>query len=212
MEIISHRGYWKDGFEKNKQIAFERSFSLGLGTETDLRDSNGHIVISHDMPTGNEITLSELFIMYKDNGCEGTLALNIKADGLQKQVAAELETFGIKNYFLFDMSVPDCLVSLKDDLVCFARYSEYEPYSLLWERCQGIWYDSFHSSDIKPELIEKVISKGKRVCIVSPELHNRDHLPLWEVINKLDQKTINSNKIILCTDIPEAARDYFHGK
>ncbi len=38
MIILSHRGYWKEVSEKNKPIAFERSFSLGLGTETYIRD------------------------------------------------------------------------------------------------------------------------------------------------------------------------------
>lgn len=35
MIILSHRGYWKETHEKNLPIAFERSFSLGFGTETD---------------------------------------------------------------------------------------------------------------------------------------------------------------------------------
>ena len=39
MMILSHRGYWK---EKNLPIAFERSFSLGFGTETDYK---GELVI-----------------------------------------------------------------------------------------------------------------------------------------------------------------------
>ena len=38
MQVISHRGYWKAASEKNTQTAFKRSFSLGYGTETDVRD------------------------------------------------------------------------------------------------------------------------------------------------------------------------------
>ena len=59
MLILSHRGYWISPIEKNKDVAFNRSFSLGFGTETDVRDCAGKLVISHDMPDGNEKTLEE---------------------------------------------------------------------------------------------------------------------------------------------------------
>ena len=59
MIILSHRGYWKLESEKNKPIAFDRSFSLGFGTETDIRDYRGKLVISHDLADENSIQLSE---------------------------------------------------------------------------------------------------------------------------------------------------------
>lgn len=59
MKILSHRGYWKNSDEKNKENAFRRSFSLGYGTETDVRDCRGDLVISHDMPIGNEISCED---------------------------------------------------------------------------------------------------------------------------------------------------------
>ena len=59
MIIISHRGYWKCVDEKNTEIAFSRSFELDFGTETDVRDCLGKLVISHDMPDGSEIHFEE---------------------------------------------------------------------------------------------------------------------------------------------------------
>ena len=56
MIILSHRGYWKLEEERNRAAAFQRSFDLGYGTETDIRDIQGKLVISHDMPRGDEIT------------------------------------------------------------------------------------------------------------------------------------------------------------
>ncbi len=56
MQVISHRGYWKSAAEKNTTTAFARSFALGYGTETDVRDLNGELVISHDMPTQPAMT------------------------------------------------------------------------------------------------------------------------------------------------------------
>lgn len=212
VEIISHRGYWECDEEKNSEIAFLRSFKLGFGTETDLRDSGGRIVISHDIPRGDELSLMDFFFIYQQSGCAGTLALNIKADGLQKEVIHQLHSFGIQNYFLFDMSVPDCLASLNHGLECFARFSEFEPKSALWDKCQGVWYDSFSETELDLDLINTVINEGKRICIVSPELHKRNNLPLWENLLNLNADTLKSDKLILCTDIPEAARDFFNGK
>jgi nucleoside-diphosphate-sugar epimerase len=49
MNIISHRGFWLKDEEKNTIQAFERSFEFGFGTETDIRDYKGELVISYDM-------------------------------------------------------------------------------------------------------------------------------------------------------------------
>ena len=49
MEIISHRGLWNNTREKNSTQAFKRSFGFKIGTETDIRDYRGELVISHDI-------------------------------------------------------------------------------------------------------------------------------------------------------------------
>jgi len=48
MKVLSHRGYWKSDCEKNSESAFRRSFQLGFGTETDLRDLNGEMISPED--------------------------------------------------------------------------------------------------------------------------------------------------------------------
>ena len=53
IQIISHRGFWKNDEEKNTLEAFQKSFSNGFGIETDIRDLDGRIVISHDVPHSN---------------------------------------------------------------------------------------------------------------------------------------------------------------
>ena len=52
MRVVSHRGYWRDDAEKNSLPAFERSFALRFGIETDLRDAVGRLVVSHGIPIG----------------------------------------------------------------------------------------------------------------------------------------------------------------
>ena len=64
IEVISHRGYWKTPEERNAPVAFERSFSLGFGTETDVRDcvrdGVSELVISHDIPRGGEFAFADM--------------------------------------------------------------------------------------------------------------------------------------------------------
>lgn len=105
MEIISHRGYWHHKSERNLPVAFERSFDLGFGTETDVRDCSGRLLISHDMPTGKEITLDDLLDIMA--GRNLPLAINIKADGLAQAVTDTFAKHGHTNWFVFDMAVPD---------------------------------------------------------------------------------------------------------
>lgn len=210
MEIISHRGYWKESSEKNTEVSFERSFSLGFGTETDLRDFLGDIVISHDIPLEKKITFSEFLKCYKDSKCKGRLALNIKSDGLHQNIISQLIKSGVDNYFVFDMSIPDAIKSLEYGLNTFLRFSEYEPKNQLWEKCVGIWYDSFGTNKLDFVLIKEIIDEGKDVCIVSSELHNRDFESQWEIIKQLPKKYLESKSLLLCTDIPEKASEYFY--
>ena len=84
MKILSHRGYWKKPKERNTKVAFERSFSLGFGTETDIRDHNGKLVISHDMASNDAMLAEKFFDIYCSFSEPLPLALNVKAEGITK--------------------------------------------------------------------------------------------------------------------------------
>lgn len=206
MQILSHRGYWKDISEKNKAIAFERSFDLGFGTETDLRDICGKIVISHDMPNGNEMSFEDLLKIM--NGRNLPLALNIKADGQAEKIKELLAKYNHSNYFCFDMSIPDMIVQLKSGLNVFSGMSEILPNAPMFEQSQGIWLDSFYDNWWKPELIENLL-KQKKVCIVSADLHKRDSRYQWGIISEI--KNLHDDNLMICTDYPEQAREHFYG-
>jgi glycerophosphoryl diester phosphodiesterase len=203
MKIISHRGFWRAEEEKNSEIAFRRSFDLNYGTETDVRDSEGQLVISHDIPQGNEMAFdSFLSIMNKK---ELLLAINIKADGLAQLLKKMMQKYCRSKWFVFDMSIPDMRSHLEVGNPVFARMSEVETEPAWLDRIEGIWLDSFERDWIKRELIENFIRKGKRVCVLSPEIHGRAHEPVWNTL--LPQSKEDS--LILCTDIPEQAREFF---
>ena len=207
MEIISHRGYWKDVSEKNLPIAFNRSFDLNFGTEIDLRDYNSDIVVSHDIPNYSSTKLSDFLELYRKLGKSTTIALNIKSDGIQKILKSKLEQFQISNYFVFDMSIPDTIGYQKENLNFFSRQSEHEPVPVFYDECKGIWLDAFDDIWYNNELILGHLKNRKKVTIVSPELHKRSYSEFWDKL-KYDKIHLMQD-VILCTDFPEDARNYF---
>ena len=210
IEVISHRGLWKKLEEQNTIEAFYDSLEAGFGIETDIRDNCGDLVISHDIPTqtNNILTVDDFFNLYQKYGKNQTLALNIKSDGLSKLLKQKLDTFEINNYFVFDMSIPDTLSYQKESLNFFSRQSEYEMTPALYDKCSGVWIDSFHSAWVKEGVIIKHSENRKNICIVSPELHKRSHLADWK-----KYKDISNNNseltFIICTDFPVEARSFF---
>jgi len=236
MDIISHRGHWlfsnqttiSDNsqikttnppyrliidktrvysIEKNTLRAFERCFKLGLGTETDIRDYCGELVISHDIANRDNISVRNCLELYNNFNCTGTLALNIKADGLQEKLKELLNEYSIKNYFVFDMSIPDTIGYINSEIPFFSRQSEFEPIPSFYEECTGIWLDAFEGNWYGAGLIHNHLKKGKQVAIVSPDLHKHDPLPFWEYLRK--EKIHHIEDVIICTDLPEDAQAFF---
>jgi hypothetical protein len=203
MQIISHRGYWLQKPERNLPDAFHRSFDLGFGTETDVRDIAGQLVISHDMPTGGELTLDELLDIV--DGRNLPLAINIKSDGLAQTLKKTFEQHGHRNWFAFDMTVPDMRNYLQADLPTYTRLSEVEPLPVWLAQAVGVWLDCFDDEWFSNEIVSDLLSQGKQVCVVSPELHGRDPQPLWRQL--LDLRS--QGHLMLCTDIPEDAVNFF---
>lgn len=203
MQIISHRGYWRTAQERNLPEAFQRSFDLGFGTETDVRDVAGQLVISHDMPRGWELTLEGLLEIMA--GRNLPLAINVKADGLAQALKTTFEQYGHDNWFAFDMAVPDMRSYLHAGMNAYSRLSEVEPLAAWIDQAAGVWLDAFEGSWFSNELIIDLLSRGKQVCVVSAELHGRDHTALWQQLLELRSQS----GLMVCTDIPEAAAHFF---
>ncbi|WP_017258037.1 PI-PLC domain-containing protein [Pedobacter arcticus] len=211
MEILSHRGCWKLQSEKNTFEAFDKSFSLGFGTETDIRDLDGELVISHDMPVKEStiLTVKDFFSIYKKHNLDLPLALNIKSDGLQESLLKCLNEYQITNYFVFDMSVPDTLGYLRSEIAFFTRESEYEKKPSFYDEANGLWLDEFKSHWIDFSTLKTHADCKKQICIVSPDLHKRPYHSEWEDYKRWD-KQLKESKIMLCTDYPEEAEKFFN--
>ncbi len=147
MKILAHRGWWHHPAEKNTKTAFRRAFENGFGVETDTRDQNGVLKIAHDMPVGDGVMDFDTFLdLYKAYARAGTIALNIKAD--------------------------------------------------------GVWLDAFFGDWITPEVVEKHLAAGKKVALVSPELHGRDHSATWDL-----SRDLRGENLAICTDLPHKAAE-----
>lgn len=209
MQIISHRGFWSRPNEKNTIPAFENSFKNNFGIETDIRDYNSSLVISHDIPQIESILLQDVFLACSNCILQFPLALNIKSCGLALPLKKLLREYDIHKYFVFDMAIPDYLEYIKNDIIFFTRQSEYEKEPAFYESAKGIWIDSFCTTWFDNKLLLNHINNKKDVCIVSPELHAREYDSTWEMLKKISADYDINQKMLLCTDYPEKARRFF---
>lgn len=210
MKILAHRGLWFNRDERNSLSALFKGLDEGYGLETDVRDLNGQLVISHDMPIADSaIPLEQLLRYYTDGGFTSTLGLNIKADGLQEKLCRELQDHNIKHYFVFDMSVPDTLDYLKIGIPTFIRRSDLEHHPEITSRAQGVWLDELIEPWIDAEVILEQTAKADAVCIVSGELHGREYASQWAQIESALNLGCPSSKLLVCTDFPNKAERFF---
>ena len=206
MIILAHRGTWFAPDERNTAAAFERAFAAGFGVETDMRDHDGRLVIAHDPPSGDGLmSFGDFLGLYVRHGAPGELAINIKADGLSGLVEEALARARIDNAFVFDMSAPETLRYLRGRLKVFTRESEYEAPPAFYDRAEGVWLDCFERDWIDETAVARHLAAGKAVCVVSPELHGRPHEAAWSALRGVAGRP----GVMLCTDFPDAARDYF---
>ena len=164
MQILAHRGYWDSNISANSPQALKSALENGYGFESDVRDYMGHMVISHNIADDSCQNAEEIFqwlAKYDDKYC---FAINIKADGLKAILKEYLRKYNIKNYFLFDMSVPQMVEFAEMGLRFYTRQSEYETYPVMYEQAAGVWVDGFKRIDwITEELLKKHILCGKQV-------------------------------------------------
>jgi len=211
MKILAHRGYWNQDIGKNSPEALRTALEKGFGFESDVRDYMERMVISHNIATSSCQDAEEVFQWLHEFNDEYCFAINIKADGLKDILQSYFTKYSISNYFLFDMSIPQMVEFNEMGLRFFTRQSEVEPNPNMYNEAAGVWIDGFWRTDwITKELLDEHINNGKEVCLVSPDLHGKkNYKEFWQ---QLLDDGIDLNKVILCTDYPEEAREFFNGK
>lgn len=197
IRLLAHRGMWTSPEERNSRPALAASFTHGFGVETDIRDGAGTLIISHDPPAGGEPAATELAAWAAGHGLP--VAVNVKADGLSARVAALFAGTDV-DWFAFDMSVPETLRYAAERLPYLTRHSDVEPEPVLYEGAAGVWLDAFRSDWFGPAEVRRHLDAGKRVAVVSPELHGRPPERVWEWLAALE--VAPDENLMICTDHP----------
>ena len=182
MEILKHRVNSFENIDKN------------FGMEIDIRDHNGELVLSHDIPDSSSLIKLDDFLTKIDTN--KLLALNIKSAEIEKNLKKIVSDFNLKNYFTFDWAIPSLIKAQKNNLICAFRLSEFE--KELFPNCSWIWIDSFKEIWYDAKTLTDLKNKGFKLALVSPELHNRT--------NDLEkfEKIVNTGLAdAICTDNPE---------
>jgi hypothetical protein len=140
------------------------------------------------------------------------VAINVKADGLLPMLEQDLAAAGLdlRRGYAFDMSVPEMRAYVARSFPVFTRESEYEHDPAFLDMAQGIWIDNFSGHFKQAERAARRLSEGRRVAIVSPELHGRPHLTLWEELRAAALH--ERDGFAICTDFPREALQFFRGK
>lgn len=207
MRIISHRGQWNSSSEKNTRKAFQNSIDNDYGIETDIRDLNGELVISHDPPQQSDfpMTLNTFISLLEENDLP--IAINIKSDGLACILKDKMANYR-GEWFTFDMSGPETIRYIEAGIPVYCRHSDIETIPIFYDKCSGIWLDSFTSTIwYQEETIRSHLSNGKKVCVVSPELHKYDYKNTWSLLK--NSGLFTHKGLLLCTDFPKKASIYF---
>jgi hypothetical protein len=205
-KILAHRGLWKDELDleslpMNSLEAINRAVELGFGFETDLRDFQGDIAISHD-PV---LTMGNSFAELLRFDLDGLVAFNIKSDGIAPMINSEIKIAKPKfEYFFFDMSIPEMQRYARHDLPLADRMSEIEVFSV--SNRGYVWLDSFTTEWYVNDSEWRFLLENKKIIVVSPELHGRPYLQSWKWI--ANQMNLHSN-LYLCTDYPLQFLNYW---
>jgi hypothetical protein len=203
MNILSHRGLWKEPHNQNQMSSFATSQVEGFGTETDLRSYSGELYLSHDpigSPSG-KLKFEDLLTLWVKRP-ELPLFLNIKEDGLLPFLKPYQPLLEKLRVVFFDMSVPQLVQFSKvfPREMLATRFSEYEREPSAQDLCNWLWVDSFNS-DPELDVVRPFVSEKKMsLAIVSPDLHGRDPKPIWRRLRT--ERTLPNDSLYLCTDAP----------
>ena len=146
------------------------SIPSSVGIEFDVHAYGSNLIVTHD-PCTKGIKLKNFLEKNKNRLC----AINIKEEGIEREVIELSKEIGMKNFFLFDVSFPQVfrLASEYKNHLCL-RVSEYEKPTLneLTELCDYLWIDTFGGNFwMSREEIKYVKDLKYKLCFVSPELH-----------------------------------------
>jgi hypothetical protein len=176
----------------------EKSF----GIEVDVRSKNGELVMAHD-PFSDSHTLFHDWLESYDHNL---LIVNLKEEGLESKIIAQLNASGVSNYFFLDQSFPFLIKWSKlGERHCAVRVSEFESIETalsLAGKIDWVWVDCFTKFPLVGIDAKRLQDAGFKLCLVSPELQGRPaDTAIPELAKLLNERHITADAI--CTKNPE---------
>ena len=160
MIIIKHR------INKIKDL---RKLNKKLGVEVDIRSNLGELIIHHD-PFQKAILFEDWLIHYNHK----LLILNVKEEGLEKEILKLMDKYEIKNFFFLDQSFPFLIkTALSGEKRTAVRFSEYESINTVLKltgMVSWVWVDYFNHLPLDEKNYRNLKDAGFNLCLVSPEL------------------------------------------
>lgn len=214
MEILSHRGIGF-GEPENSVIGFKKALTSGFGLEIDVRQgATGEVVISHDEPLNSAVSLNEVADFLTQSTI--TIAVHLKQQ-TEKVWRPVCEIFVNRpNMFLFDptietaRAIKSAFPNIK--LAFSVGESHFSPTIYLLEEvlnlpeCDYIWWDEWVTvgSVYNISQLEKIRAAGKRLYVISPELHKYTNPPHEQAQNPQQcwKELLKFGVDGICTDFP----------
>ena len=164
MKLISHR---------RNTVSELVATDARYGVEVDIRSEGKRLIIHHDPLVGGE-SFDEWINAYR----HGTLILNVKEEGLEKQLISIMKSKGITDFFFLDQSFPFLVKwASAGERRCAVRVSEFESIETaltLSGKIDWVWVDCFTHFSLSEKDVQELKVAGFKLCLVSPELQGRD--------------------------------------
>ena len=171
-----------------------------FGVEIDLRSNlNKKIYLHHD-PFNKGVLFDKWIKFFKHK----LIVLNVKEEGLEKNILKILKKNKINNFFFHDQTFSSLLKNSIKTKVSI-RYSEYEELKekkFLFSKIKWLWLDNFTKIKIHKKFYNFLINMNVKICMVSPELVKKKRIiEIKKTFIKLKKNKILPHAV--CTKKPE---------
>ncbi len=162
MEIIIHRV---------NEITELKKIPCAYGVEIDIRAFGSKLILNHE-----RFESGDFFEDYLAEYDKGTIVLNIKEAGIEKEVIRLVREAQVKSYFLLDVEYPYILQSdttngTLDVAVRFSEQETIQTVSCQKGRLNWVWLDCVTKNPVKMEHIP--ILSNFKTCLVCPSRWGR---------------------------------------
>jgi hypothetical protein len=174
---------------------------LEYGVEMDLHAYGDRLVVHHDA-FADAIDFEDWLKEFK----HALVILNVKEEGVEQRVRQLMLEHNHHNFFMLDLSFPALIKMLRaGESRVAVRVSHYEPVEgalNLPGNVDWVWLDLFNDDfPLSKDQYHALRNAGRKICLVSPELHGRDKALIEPLRDFLKEKHFEIDAV--CTKYPE---------